>query len=187
MRTHIFPYLLAAALTLFGQANLAVASPRAACSQENTISQPSTDCSSCHPKYVQSMKNDTLLACKHAKAGTGDCTSCHAGESLKKAHEQASETKAVIRARRYPQEFCLKCHGTVEDLAKKTANSKVLTDEKGRTVNPHDLPKTPAHKKAEECANCHRMHKPPMEPKDFCYGCHHKKEFACTSCHSDKK
>jgi hypothetical protein len=183
MRKYSIYCFLAGGLALLGSAAIAAPKP-----PNSPLATPAAaGCSICHTKYVQSMKDNGLLASKHAKAGLDGCESCHDQESLKKPHEQATTPPVVIRARRYSQDFCLKCHGSLEELAKKTANSKVLTDDQGKTINPHDLPKTPAHMKAGDCANCHRMHKKPMEPNEFCYGCHHKKVYACKECHADKK
>jgi hypothetical protein len=154
--------------------------------QDSVAWSPSSDCSICHAKYVQSIKNDKLLMSTHAKAGASQCTSCHEEDALKQSHANVTGPSPMMKARRYPKEFCLRCHGTLEDLAKKTATSKVLTDTKGRTINPHNLPKTPAHAKAGDCANCHRMHKSPVDALNYCFGCHHKREFACNECHSEK-
>jgi hypothetical protein len=155
-------------------------------SQGSTVWTQSAECSKCHAKYVDSMKDEKLLIGVHVRAGIDNCSSCHDVPSLKEIHVNAVAPKPVIRQRRYPSEFCLNCHGTRGDLAKKTANTRVLTDVKGRVVNPHDLPKTPTHAKAGECANCHRMHKPSVNSAEFCYGCHHKREFACAECHSER-
>ena len=45
------------------------------------------------------------------------------------------ETK-FVKARQYPQDFCLKLQETYVNLAKRTPNSKVLTDNKGRGSIP---------------------------------------------------
>jgi hypothetical protein len=149
---------------------------------------PTSDCSTCHAKYVASMKDDTLLVSKHAKLGFDKCSSCHDDEkALAQTHANVNGVPTFMKARRYPQEFCLRCHGSLADLAKRTATSKVLTDVNGKVVNPHDLPKTPAHAKAQDCSNCHKMHKKPMDAMAFCVGCHHKQEFACTKCHANQK
>jgi len=188
MRNHSLSSLLVGALSfIISFSNTGFCSPRPVVPQEASAWQPTSDCSTCHTKYVQSMKDGSLLASTHAKAGLDQCTSCHDEQTLKQTHERVTAPPPILKVRRYPKEFCLKCHGSLEELAKKTESSKVLTDSKGHVINPHDLPKTPAHQKASECANCHRMHKKPMEPTEFCYGCHHKKEFACASCHANKK
>jgi len=155
-------------------------------SQNDTASSQPADCSTCHAKYFQSLKNDKLLISVHAKAGTDQCTSCHEEASMEQSHANVTGPVPVIKAQRYPGEFCLRCHGTLSELAKKTANSKSLVDTKGRVVNPHDLPKTPAHAKSGDCANCHRMHKAPINAVEYCFGCHHKRDFACMECHGEK-
>lgn len=144
------------------------------------------DCAVCHDKQVKSMTNSEMHASVHAKKGIGKCTICHDPAALKESHANVKpgETR-FVKARRYPQTFCLKCHGTYADLAKRTANSKVLTDPKGHVVNPHDVPKTPDHAKLAECSICHKEHKNKPEIMKYCQGCHHTGEFlACNKCHA---
>jgi hypothetical protein len=146
---------------------------------------PADTCAACHEKQVKSMTDSAMHASVHAKAGVDTCAGCHDETALKKTHaKMVPGEKKFVKARRYSQEFCLKCHGTVTDLAKRTAKSKVLTDTLGRTVNPHDIPKTPKHAKVDECANCHKEHKTKPEALQYCTGCHHTGEFACSKCHS---
>jgi cytochrome c553 len=172
----------------------APAAPDATAPSEGTAWSPAADCATCHPRYVNSMQDTKLLAGLHAKAKVAKCSKCHNEETLKQTHANVTGPKTIIKARRYPQSFCLSCHGSIEQLAKETANSKSLTDLKGRAVNPHDLPKTPTHEqsKIDECANCHKMHKQPVSEMPvnamaYCTGCHHKQEFSCNNCHGDKK
>jgi hypothetical protein len=146
------------------------------------------DCAVCHEKQVQSMTNSEMHASAHAGKGIGNCASCHDPAALKESHANVKpgETK-FVKARRYPQAFCLKCHGTYADLARRTANSKALTDTKGRVVNPHELPKTPDHAKSAECSICHKEHKKKPDIVKYCQGCHHTGEFlACNKCHTNK-
>jgi hypothetical protein len=144
------------------------------------------DCSVCHDMQVKSMTDSTLHASSHAKKGISKCTSCHGAALLKESHANVKpgETR-FVKARRYPQDFCLKCHGNYTDLAKRTANSKALMDTKGHVVNPHDVPKTPDHGKLAECSNCHKEHKKNQDAMQYCVGCHHTSEFInCNKCHS---
>jgi hypothetical protein len=145
------------------------------------------NCSACHDKQVKSMMDSEMHASAHAKKGIAKCTSCHDAEALKESHANVKpgETK-FVKAHRYPQGFCLKCHGTYADLARRTADSKALTDNKGHVVNPHDIPKTPKHGKLAECSNCHKEHKGKSEIMKYCQGCHHTGEFlACNKCHAN--
>ena len=166
-----------------------LAAPSGICdapSQATMTSPGATDmnCSACHDKHVKSMMDSTMHVSAHAKAGINKCNSCHDTEALKESHANVvpGETK-FVKARRYPHDFCLKCHGTYGDLAKRTPNSKVLTDNKGRVVNPHDIPKTPKHRKVAECGNCHKEHKKAPDVMRYCTGCHHTGEFSCGKCH----
>ena len=142
------------------------------------------NCSDCHEKQFKSMTDSSMHASVHAAAGVDNCTSCHDAAALSESHVNVipGET-AFVKARRYPQEFCLRCHGTSADLAERTSNSKVLTDDKGRVVNPHDIPKTPKHKKLAECSVCHKEHKKSPDVMRNCSGCHHSGEFSCGGCH----
>lgn len=72
------------------------------------------------------------------------CETCHAGQTQKAAPSQKT---------------CLKCHGSYEALAKKTAKP-------GEKFNPHD-----SHMGRIECTQCHSMprHEPlhlPRLPRD---------------------
>jgi len=142
------------------------------------------DCAGCHEKQVKSMTDKTIHVSAHAKKGVDKCTDCHDTAGLKVSHANVvpGET-SFVKARRYPKEFCLKCHGIYTDLAKRTANSKALKDTKGRVVNPHDIPKTPKHGRVAECANCHKEHNTNPDVIRYCFGCHHTGEFSCGKCH----
>lgn len=144
---------------------------------------PEMDCSVCHAKYVDSLRDSKLLAYGHAKVGLNKCYNCHDRSALKGTHSSVRTGETDVKARKYPQGNCLKCHGTYEGLAAKTANSKVLKDTKGTVVNPHDLPNNYGHKNIKECYNCHKMHRT-QDPVEYCYNCHHERTFdACKSCH----
>jgi predicted CXXCH cytochrome family protein len=83
---------------------------------------------------------------------------------------------------------CLTCHGPFEELAKKVTEYVNEWDEK---VNPHvHVPHDSTT--VVECTECHDPHKVPFEmPPDarkpdvqFCYSCHHEKNFEkCSKCH----
>ncbi|HEY3275574.1 MAG TPA: cytochrome c3 family protein [Syntrophorhabdaceae bacterium] len=141
------------------------------------------NCSACHEKQVKSMKDSAMHVSSHANKGVDTCTGCHEEAALKKSHVNVTGSRPV-KARRYSREFCLKCHGTPAELAKATAKSKILTDTRGKVVNPHDIPNIPKHAKVDECANCHKEHKANPNSMEYCMGCHHTGEFACAKCHS---
>ncbi len=144
---------------------------------------PDMKCAECHPHQVKSMTDPGRLVSVHVENGFDECISCHEPETLKQVHENVTSGKAFIKARRYPNAFCLKCHGPIEDLAARTADSKALTDTKGRVVNPHDIPQNEKHYKTDECATCHKMHKKTPDVVRSCTGCHHTGEFVCGTCH----
>jgi hypothetical protein len=141
-------------------------------------------CSDCHEKQFKSMTDSSMHASVHAAAGVDNCTSCHDAAALRESHVNVKPGEMTfVKARRYPQEFCLRCHGTYADLAERTADSKALTDDKGRVINPHDIPKTPKHERLTECSNCHKEHKKNPDVMRNCSGCHHTGEFSCGECH----
>ena len=70
------------------------------------------------------------------------CETCHAGQAAKAAPSQKT---------------CLKCHGSYEALAKKTAKA-------GEKFNPHD-----SHMGRVECTQCHSMH---GKSHYICHDCH---------------
>ncbi|NTW29039.1 MAG: cytochrome c3 family protein [Coriobacteriia bacterium] len=151
-----------------------------------------SDCTVCHTAEAKSTTDATMLAATHTKAGV-KCTSCHTNATaLKSAHDGVTlETKVPadlqMKKTTVDQATCLSsaCHNTtLAELAKKTAGSTVLTDLKGKVVNPHVASTlTQAHVDAKmTCADCHSMHKA-QDPMGFCVTCHHAKVFECHTCH----
>ena len=115
------------------------------------------------------------------------CTVCHSDtDALTELHVNAKGTARQKSARlknAVQNETCLACHGSYEELAKATADSTVLTDEQGRTGNPHDIPQVPGHDDPVACTSCHAVHKE-YEPMRYCTGCHHEGGFECNTCHA---
>ena len=126
-----------------------------------------------------------------------DCSLCHAAESnsltdpacLAGVHEGANAEKAQkvtkLRKTGIKQDACLGCHGSYDDLAAKTADSTVLTDSEGKTVNPHALPANEDHSEIT-CASCHVMHTKKSVSEtapEYCISCHHTNVYACHTCH----
>ena len=99
-----------------------------------------------------------------------DCSMCHTSEA-----ESATDPAT-----------CESCHGTLEDMAAKTADSTALTDDKGTTVNPHERPAGEKHEEnPATCTDCHNNHSKDL-PKDsmrYCAQCHHRGTFECGTCH----
>ena len=77
------------------------------------------------------------------------CVQCHTDEAvLSTEHADVkfgdkAATKATVVT--VDPETCISCHGTMEEMAAKTADSTALTDDKGTTVNPHDVPSNEKH------------------------------------------
>lgn len=147
-----------------------------------------SDCSKCHEAEVASFKDDSMLASQHASHA---CSDCHSDEAaLKQIHNNALEagttTGSVSSGEAEPigtSEFCLKCHGSYEELAVRTGDSIALKDAKGTIVNPHAVPEEPDHKAdADQCYNCHTIHAAP-DRVGYCFKCHHKNVFECGTCH----
>ena len=65
-------------------------------------------------------------------------------------------------------------------------DSTALTDDKGTTVNPHDVPSNEKHEEnPATCTDCHNNHSKDL-PKDsmrYCAQCHHRGTFECGTCH----
>ena len=80
--------------------------------------------------------------------------------------------------------ICLTCHQP-EKLVEATADYTGLTDTKGTTVNPHELPKVGNHETIQ-CFNCHQVHSEKAITETAiaaCNSCHHAGVFECNTCH----
>jgi hypothetical protein len=140
------------------------------------------DCSRCHATYVASMAKSALVVNAHAvKAGLAKCTDCHPASVLQEAHQGVKPGEVPLSDLRFPNDFCLKCHGDYAALAKLTANSTAFITPSGESINPHLQP-TDTHDTSVECWRCHRFHAA-FEPISYCYDCHHTKELICSKCH----
>ncbi|WP_035578805.1 multiheme c-type cytochrome, partial [Eggerthella sp. 1_3_56FAA] len=99
-----------------------------------------SDCSMCHTVEAASA---TDASCPQASAHEAEgvtCVQCHTDEAaLSTEHADVkfgdkAATKATVVT--VDPETCISCHGTMEEMAAKTADSTALTDDKGTTVNP---------------------------------------------------
>ena len=154
--------------------------------QAQNVTDDPANCAVCHQKQMKSMSNAEMLACAHSKKGITNCVVCHEPSQIATKHSNVQiGQKKFIPAKKYGPQECTKCHSDMNAVAKRTENSKVLTDSKGKVVNPHVLPATPSHQKID-CATCHRVHKKPVDINRTCYGCHHTKEYNCSGCHNQK-
>ena len=149
-----------------------------------------SDCSMCHTSEAESA---TDAACPQATAHEAEgvaCAQCHTDEGeLSAAHadvkfgdKPASKPTMVT----VDPATCESCHGTLEDMAAKTADSTALTDDKGTTANPHERPAGEKHEEnPATCTDCHNNHSKDL-PKDsmrYCAQCHHRGTFECGTCH----
>lgn len=118
-------------------------------------------CGICHimKPYLESWHESDFGAHAHAQAGI-TCLECHESNIGQQVQEL---TKYITGNYQNPlkerklgtKEWCLRCHGSYEELAKLTGD---------RTRNPHD-----SHYGKMECRICHRMHR---ESVDYCAQCH---------------
>ena len=149
-----------------------------------------SDCSMCHTAEAESA---TDAACPQGAAHGAQnvtCVQCHTEQDvLKTEHADVkfgdkTSTKATVVT--VDPATCESCHGTMADVAAKTADSKALTDDKCTTVNPHDIPAGQKHDaNPPTCTSCHNNHSKALE-KDamkYCAQCHHRGTFECGTCH----
>jgi nitrate/TMAO reductase-like tetraheme cytochrome c subunit len=153
-----------------------------------------------------------FLANDHAKNGEA-CLNCHKPELQQQVSELikyvTTDTSAPLAQRKFPDSFCLACHGTREEVAAKTADYTVKLVDIPQSyldtfkkagyaftstvkINPHTVPvasgATDPHVAGgplPACNNCHSMHHD-SAGIDYCYSCHHTQTFApCSICHND--
>ncbi|MEG1253341.1 MAG: cytochrome c3 family protein [Raoultibacter sp.] len=147
-----------------------------------------SDCASCHTTESATMTDTSCPQGALHKEQT--CISCHTEEPiLQTAHADVklgdkAASKATVAS--VDPQTCITCHGTMEEMAAKTLDSKALTDDKGLTVNPHARPAGERHAETPAvCTDCHSAHSKTLE-KDamkYCAQCHHRGVFECGTCH----
>jgi hypothetical protein len=127
--------------------------------------QPSF-CSLCHimEPYVDSLTGGeaTAMGSGHYKDDVV-CIDCHE-PTLEQQMEEleiyiSGDYETPLKQRRFDQEWCLRCHGSYEEIAEQPA---VLEMER----NPHG-----SHYGELDCRICHKMHQ--------------TSELYCASCHDD--
>lgn len=146
---------------------------------------PDASCDTCHSVEQESFGNAECTAALHEAV---PCVTCHVeGDAIVAVHEGATvDSKQPKRLKKTAVEetVCLSCHN-VDELKSATASSTVLTDDEGKTVNPHDLPEVADHESIL-CSTCHKMHGGDgieTESQDTCLSCHHKNVYECKTCH----
>lgn len=116
-----------------------------------------------------------------------ECATCHIeSEGLEKGHKKLNSGKEATRLKKSEVDasICLTCHQP-EKLVEATADYTGLTDTKGTTVNPHELPKVGNHETIQ-CFNCHQVHSEKAITETAiaaCNSCHHAGVFECNTCH----
>ena len=146
------------------------------------------DCAACHKTAAEKMADEGYIGEQHQGL---DCVFCHDNEEeLTAAHaekysaKQASRVVALNKTT-VDEAVCLDCHGDHEALAEATADVTVLTDSKGTTVNPHDIPDIDKHANIT-CGSCHKMHDDKTSDEaaqNTCLNCHHDNVYECYTCH----
>lgn len=142
-----------------------------------------SDCETCHTDVHASLEGEMGVAQAHSAVS---CETCHSNvDELATIHQETTKTTpGKIRRLKTPvaKETCFQCHGSLEDLAEKTAECTILTDSEGTTVNPHAIPDNGEHTTDPACTTCHGMHKD-VDPQDYCRSCHHTDIYTCYTCH----
>ena len=149
------------------------------------------DCTLCHSEEAASMGNAELLASGHSSI---KCAMCHTEAAIALSHEGVTtapdeeQAKAMRKASRSmgTEDFCLRCHDSLDELARKSSDVTVVQDAHGTIVNPHAIPQNADHesKGVQQCFNCHRLHSKSPSPVTNCSSCHHQDVFECGTCHS---
>ena len=148
------------------------------------------DCKTCHTTETETLAD---AQCPQASEhGDLACNQCHTLEApLKEAHEgvtyadkPASKATVVTVDAATCQDPA--CHGTMADMAVKTADNTEFKDEKGKVQNPHEYVSNEQHDaNPPTCTDCHKIHSKNLQ-KDammWCAQCHHKGVFQCGTCH----
>jgi cytochrome c nitrite reductase small subunit len=163
----------------------------------NYHEQPQFCAAACHvmQPYLDSWQSSTPLAHAHAQADV-TCLQCHEPNIQQQVtevvHYVTGNYRTPLKERQFSDDFCLRCHGTREQLVEATQDY-VAAD--GTSVNPHartvdwSNPESP-HESGTgtvECYRCHKMHQD-VAPLEYCYGCHHERTFEKCSdsgCHDE--
>lgn len=151
----------------------------------------SSDCMTCHTTEAKTMASGASGACVHATKSEAKCASCHTDEAgLQKAHQKATATSTMpkrLNKTAITADACknTQCHNLTDAEFKALTAAVPLVDQRGTTVNQHDVVGlTPGHSDIT-CGNCHTMHTESTEVdgKAACLSCHHSDVFECNTCH----
>lgn len=156
----------------------------------STTWSPDIDCAACHETEAATSKDVSCLAGTHTMEQEFTCMTCHIDDTaLSSAHANmnSGKTPKKLKKTEVSQDLCLSCHDQNE-LAEATAASIILTDDYGKTVNPHAIPENEDHADDVLCTSCHKGHSTngiEEDSKDLCAGCHHANVYECGTCHEE--
>ncbi|MDR1358570.1 MAG: cytochrome c3 family protein [Coriobacteriales bacterium] len=150
-----------------------------------------SECATCHISEAESM---TDMECPQAYAHQNEasCVDCHTDEPLLATvhadltYADASHPASKPTVESVPEQSCVSCHGTLDDMALITAESTALKDDQGTIVNPHARPAGQTHaQNPATCTDCHNNHSKNLskDAMKYCASCHHRGVFACGTCH----
>lgn len=148
-----------------------------------------SDCVACHADQ-SATANDTST--NHFLHASLECIACHTDDDggLSEGHKEYASGKLPkkLKDSTVSDELCLSCHSRTE-IESATSSSTALTDENGKTVNPHSIPETDSNSHSDiACIDCHRVHEisstPTEEAAQLCKTCHHENVYECGTCHS---
>ncbi|MDR1422484.1 MAG: cytochrome c3 family protein [Coriobacteriales bacterium] len=151
---------------------------------------PESECDVCHGTEELSWGDRTTTAGLHNPSVISDqfdCMTCHNDRAgLTSAHEEViigDKAPTRLWETEVATETCTAsgCHDDEAARREATAGLTLLTDTKGTTVNPHDLPTGEGHS-GFTCSSCHKGHAA-SEPEKFCTSCHHERVYECGTCH----
>ena len=148
-----------------------------------------SECETCHVREAECLSDAKCLqAIAHSDVG---CMECHTEEALlSDAHEGlllSDKPGKSAKLQTVPEQGCIDCHGTIEEMEALTAGSTALTDSNGTSVNPHEqLPGEKHEANRPTCVDCHNNHSEDLskDAMKFCAQCHHRGISTCRNCHS---
>lgn len=149
-----------------------------------------SDCKTCHTSEASSPEEPACVQAVAHEAEDVTCNQCHTNETVLSTEHAAVKfgdkvaTKATVVT--VDEQVCVSCHGTLQDMAVKTVDSKVLTDDNGTTANPHERPAGQKHEEnPATCTDCHNNHSKDQakDAKKYCAQCHHRGVYQCGTCH----
>ncbi|MDR3052678.1 MAG: cytochrome c3 family protein, partial [Coriobacteriales bacterium] len=139
---------------------------------------PDSDCSICHANKSSSLADPAALAGFHTISAAANCATCHADtDALTTLHADANGKRPPKKLKLTGVDSqCSTCHKQA-DLIERTADSKMLADKDGKTINPHAVPSSDSHDKLT-CNSCHVAHDARVavtaKAEETCFNCHHQ-------------